>query len=513
VHLLAPGVGTNSNILQEILEADALVWIRQQPLPPEEADGPGDKLNLLAADVPVKNRVMLGRHQLARFDWDDALRLKDGGLSLNRYSQTFVNEVKIHIDIWKPRVAIISDYAKGAFNDESVFNLCQSIKVPYKLADPKRSFKCYPGTILTPNWTEFLGELKRHDVCRYGSWDQDSLNAIQGDYFQEQVFEAAELLVENYGLTGIVLKLGEYGALTVIPGILKTITPAYKPSLIYDVTGAGDTFIAGLAASLADKGDDRAVGDEISAPLSSESIQEAVEYATIAAGISVGLPGTAVVNNYEVHMAQVESEAKSPSFDETLNTVYRIPFDCMELSSKIKKLKHLGRPIVLTNGCFDLFGSNHAQFLEWCYEQTIMRSRFSSVRPMTGEPVLFVAVDTDNAVARLKGSDRPIRNELERALLVKAHRRVTGVILFDNHEEFRQIVDSINPDFLMKGYDYAGQRTCGDTEVKTYGGVFVTSPKFDGPSTTELIAKIAGSAKKSHPAPEDADLGGFKCSE
>lgn len=137
----------------------------------------------------------------------------------------------------------------------------------------------------------------------------------------------------------------------------------------------------------------------------------------------------------------------------------------------VAELKHLGKRIVLTNGCFDLLHTGHTRLLE-------------EARKL-GD-ALIVAVNSDRSVRALKGPDRPLQSELERAEVVAALAAVDYVTIFDNPSVLG-VVTRMLPDVLVKGGDYSPDEVVGHAEVKGAGGRVVQIPIVKGCSTTSLI--------------------------
>lgn len=133
--------------------------------------------------------------------------------------------------------------------------------------------------------------------------------------------------------------------------------------------------------------------------------------------------------------------------------------------------------VVFTNGVFDLLHPGHVDLLH--------RAR--------GEgDALVVAVNSDASVKRLgKGSDRPIRTEAERALVVAALADVDAVVVFDQDTPI-DIVNTLEPDVIVKGGDYTEATVVGAREVRARGGRVVIVPLTPGQSTTAIVEKLRG---------------------
>lgn len=145
-----------------------------------------------------------------------------------------------------------------------------------------------------------------------------------------------------------------------------------------------------------------------------------------------------------------------------------------ELLSLRKRMRAEGKTVVFTNGVFDLLHVGHVRYL-------------NAARAL-GD-LLVVAVNSDAAVRKLKGNDRPIVNEAERTEILAALRQVDYVTVFDE-ESPRQLIAALLPDVLVKGGDYGLDDIHGREEVEAAGGRVVSLPFVDGVSTTKMIDRM-----------------------
>ena len=139
-----------------------------------------------------------------------------------------------------------------------------------------------------------------------------------------------------------------------------------------------------------------------------------------------------------------------------------------------KRLRAAGKRLVFTNGVFDLLHVGHVRYLE-------------QARAL-GD-ALLVAINSDRTVRELKGPDRPVFNEAERAEILAALRCVDYVTVFDNISP-RSLITELLPDVLVKGGDYELDQIHGREEVEAAGGHVISLPFVEGSSTTTLIEKI-----------------------
>ncbi|MDI6790355.1 MAG: D-glycero-beta-D-manno-heptose 1-phosphate adenylyltransferase [Thermodesulfobacteriota bacterium] len=145
----------------------------------------------------------------------------------------------------------------------------------------------------------------------------------------------------------------------------------------------------------------------------------------------------------------------------------------------IMRLKKEGKRIVFTNGCFDILHVGHARYL---------------AEARTQGDFLIIAVNSDESVRAIKGPNRPINNEENRAGLLAALATVDAVILFSEETPYN-LIEALKPDVLVKGSDWEEKDIVGADIVKSYGGRVVRIPLIEGASTTGTIERILGTKK------------------
>ena len=146
-------------------------------------------------------------------------------------------------------------------------------------------------------------------------------------------------------------------------------------------------------------------------------------------------------------------------------------------SQVTERAQRLPRPMVFTNGVFDVLHRGHVQYLE-------------QARAVGGS--LIVALNTDLSAKRLgKGPDRPLNNEADRAVVVAALASVSLVTWFDEDTPL-EIIAELKPDLLVKGGDYDMRLLAETRVVETYGGRALAIPFVSGYSTSALVSKIKG---------------------
>ncbi|MES2980662.1 MAG: D-glycero-beta-D-manno-heptose 1-phosphate adenylyltransferase [Pseudomonadota bacterium] len=143
------------------------------------------------------------------------------------------------------------------------------------------------------------------------------------------------------------------------------------------------------------------------------------------------------------------------------------------------RVASLPRPVIFTNGVFDVLHRGHATYL-------------ARARELGAS--LVVALNTDASARRLgKGPDRPLNNETDRAVLIAALESVSLVTWFDENTPL-ELISEIQPDVLVKGGDYDMDKLTETKVVKAYGGTALAIPFVDGYSTSALVGKIRSGA-------------------
>jgi D-beta-D-heptose 7-phosphate kinase/D-beta-D-heptose 1-phosphate adenosyltransferase len=144
------------------------------------------------------------------------------------------------------------------------------------------------------------------------------------------------------------------------------------------------------------------------------------------------------------------------------------------ISEEVRKLQQSGKKVVFTNGCFDILHAGHVDLLR---------------RARGFGDVLVVAINSDASVGRMKGPNRPIIPEDERAELLAGLEMVDFVCTFDEDTPLEAIL-KVHPDVLVKGADWGIDGIVGRTEVEGWGGKVVALPLVEGKSTTGIVERV-----------------------
>lgn len=369
----------------------------------------------------TKLRVLSRGQQLLRLDFEDKFENVEPELILDRMDQTLP----------KVNAVVLSDYAKGALEQVQLFiQKARQSGVPV-FVDPKGAdFERYRGaTLLTPNMTEFelvVGKVKS----------------------EADLVSKGLALIEQYDFDALLVTRSEHGMTL----LRRDKEPFNLPTLakeVFDVTGAGDTVISVLAASVA----------------AGKELDEACALANAAAGIVVGKLGTSTVSTIEL------AEAVHGSQDTDYGVVNE-----QALIEAVKNAQAKGEKVVMTNGCFDILHAGHVSYLNHAAE---LGNR------------LIVAVNTDESVKRLKGPGRPVNSTDRRMAVLAGLGAVDWVIPF-SEETPQRLIGEVLPDLLVKGGDYKVEEIAGGKEVIASGGEVKVLNFEDGCSTTEIINAIKG---------------------
>lgn len=148
--------------------------------------------------------------------------------------------------------------------------------------------------------------------------------------------------------------------------------------------------------------------------------------------------------------------------------------DDNSLRQKVSIWRFLNKKIVFTNGCFDIIHLGHIDYL-------------SKAKDLGN--ILLIGLNTDDSIKRIKGNNRPIKDQHERAIMLASLQFVDGVILFNDDTPY-DLIKKIEPDILVKGSDYKKEEIVGADIIKNTGGEIITIDFLEGYSTTSILDKI-----------------------
>ncbi len=410
------------------------------------ADESGRELRAKLAEEQIDDRLVLddghrvttvkerfigrasGRHpnQILRVDTEDRMAMgRQLELELIRAIQHSITGYQC---------VLISDYGKGVCSPALVRAVIQAGRetgVPV-LVDPARTtdYTAYRGaTVLKPNRVE--------TETATGTRIQSADDALL----------AGRRLCEQLDLSAVVITLDRDG-MAWVPRSGEASVFATKPRAVYDITGAGDIVLAMLGLCWADN----------IAPT------DAVQLSNVAGALEVGRTGVAKVTRDEIR-AELLSGHRHGS--------HKI-LETGELSAFGRRQRELGKRIVFTNGCFDLLHVGHVTYL---------------AEAAAAGDVLVIGMNGDDSVRRLKGPERPVICQSDRAAMLAALACVDAVVVFDDATP-HQMLAALQPDILIKGGTYSPSEVVGREVVEAYGGQVQVTGLVDGISTTRIVQSL-----------------------
>ncbi len=369
-----------------------------------------------------KSRIIASAQQIIRYD-------QESKEDISAESEALITVGLLKI-IEQFDVVLVSDYGKGVITDNLMakINFCASGKEVKVLVDPKGDdYSKYIGSyLLTPNKKE------AESATKIDIKDDESLKVALKKLHNTACLQVPMITLSEDGIA----ILDENNEVVKKPTVAREV---------FDVTGAGDTVLASLGYCLA-------LG---------KSIIDSIEFANLAAGVVVGKIGSATASLEEIeeyksslHKSSIESHIKS--------------FE--EIESTVARLKKQNKKIVFTNGCFDILHKGHVQYLD---------------KAKSFGDVLILGLNSDASVSALKGPNRPINCEDDRAYILAALESVDYVVKFTDDTPL-SLIEIVQPNVLVKGGDYEGKKVVGSEiadELKLVQFV-------DGKSTTKTIEKI-----------------------
>ena len=367
-----------------------------------------------------KSRLIASQQQVLRYDNESIEDISSAS------EKEIINKLSANISNYD--VVILSDYGKGVLTTkltQEIISISNKNKVKV-FVDPKgKDYSKYKGAYtLTPNKKEAI----------------EATNILIND--NESLEKAIKKLKEECELEVSLITLSESGIAIFDDNLRIKPTVARE---VYDVTGAGDTVIASIAFAIANH----------------MKIDDAIQFANLAAGVVVGKIGSATASldeiyEYESSLNKSNSSSHIKSFE--------------EIEILAKKLHDKGKKIIFTNGCFDILHAGHVKYLE---------------EAKSYGDVLILGLNADSSVRKLKGPTRPINNQDDRAYILASLESVDYVVIFEEETPY-ELIKLIQPHVLVKGGDYEGKEIVGQDIAQELRLVqFV-----DGKSTSKIIQRI-----------------------
>jgi D-beta-D-heptose 7-phosphate kinase/D-beta-D-heptose 1-phosphate adenosyltransferase len=328
---------------------------------------------------------------------------------------------------------VLSDYAKGALTPRVIRAVIQAAREAGKpvIVDPKgRDYSIYHGaTMITPNRQELA------DATHRTATTEGEIAAAASELRNALAAQAVLVTRSEAGMT----LLHEGGAVHV---------PAY-PVRVRDVSGAGDTVVAIVAAMLALSAD----------------FESAMRAANAGAAVVVGKRGTATASVAELRARILPASTLAPE--------EKIVFDWTGLDEHLSAWKSQGLRIGFTNGCFDLLHPGHVRLLA--------AARAACDR-------LVLGLNSDESVRRLKGEGRPVQPVAARAEVLAALEAVDLVVVFEEDTPLK-LIERVKPTVLVKGGDYTRETVVGHEIVEALGGEILLIDLVPGHSTTSMVER------------------------
>ena len=367
-----------------------------------------------------KSRLIASQQQVLRYDNESIEDISSAS------EKEIINKLSANISNYD--VVILSDYGKGVLTTkltQEIISISNKNKVKV-FVDPKgKDYSKYKGAYtLTPNKKEAI----------------EATNILIND--NESLEKAIKKLKEECELEVSLITLSESGIAIFDDNLRIKPTVARE---VYDVTGAGDTVIASIAFAIANH----------------MKIDDAIQFANLAAGVVVGKIGSATASldeiyEYESSLNKSNSSSHIKSFE--------------EIEILAKKLHNKGKKIIFTNGCFDILHAGHVKYLE---------------EAKSYGDILILGLNADSSVKKLKGPTRPINNQDYRSYILASLESVDYVVIFEEETPY-ELIKLIQPHVLVKGGDYEGKDVVGQDIAQELRLIqFV-----DGKSTSKIIQRI-----------------------
>jgi D-beta-D-heptose 7-phosphate kinase/D-beta-D-heptose 1-phosphate adenosyltransferase len=403
-------------------------------------DPAGQEISNLIGDIPnikttlitdkerrtsIKTRFIASGQQMMRTDDETISYIK--GLTRKKVA------AQAKLALKNCTAMVLADYAKGVLIPEIIqelIKLANKVQVPVIIDPQGRNYNLYNGAdLITPNCKEL----------------SDATNMPTSN--DNEIIAAARKLISENTIKSVLTTRSGDGMSLIDHISFKTFKA--EALEVYDVSGAGDTVAAAIAASLA----------------AGSSLEQAVQLANTAAGIVVGKLGTAVAYSSEIIEALHHKE------------VFSSDTKIISASSAVivsKAWRSIGHKVGFTNGCFDLLHPGHIS--------TINKAKAACDK-------LIVGLNSDVSVSNIKGKNRPIQSEVARAQVLASLANVDAVIIF-SEDTPAKIIKALKPEVFVKGADYNIDNIAEATIVRGYGGKIILAELEKGYSTTATLKQL-----------------------
>ena len=331
-------------------------------------------------------------------------------------------------EILKHNVVILSDYNKGIFNQkltQELIKLSNKCNIPI-IVDPKnKDFNIYKNASLITP-NQLEASLVTNLPCNSN----------------RETEICAKNIMDKYTIKKVLITRGSEGLSYMEKK--ETVHQSTKKIEVFDVSGAGDTVLAVLSVCISNK----------------ISIKNSLDLANRAAGLVVGKLGTSTISLNELFKEEQLFINKKCSL--------------LELKKIVADYKRKKYKVGFTNGCFDILHKGHINYLE---ESKKLCDK------------LIIAINSDSSVKKIKGKNRPINNQEDRAKILSALSSCDHVIIFNQLTPIH-LITSLKPDIITKGGDYKKKNVVGYNEIKKWQGQVHIINYMKGNSTTGILEKL-----------------------
>lgn len=378
----------------------------------------------------TKIRVLGQGKQMIRLDFEDVIPIS------SREEDQVIEWLSKKIEVGLDGI-VISDYGKGFFTPSltrRIISLANQYNIK-TIVDPKgNDWSKYEGAYcITPN-------IKEVSECLAQPISNED----------ESIVEAARHIIQSYHIKNVLTTRSEHG-LTLVndDGTWHSLATQQD---VYDVSGAGDTVVAMITTCMA-------------AGLSNRA---ALHISNGAAGIVVSKVGT-----YPIHQEELLTLWKNLRSSRKRQDLVLTRED---MADQVRQWQSLGESVVFTNGCFDIIHRGHVAYLQ---------------KAAALGDHLIIGLNANASVTRLKGSTRPLVNDVDRAFVLGALACVDGVVLFEEDTPY-DLLEVLRPNLLVKGGDYKAEDVIG----KEWVDQVIILPFVEGFSTTGIVDKITELVKE-----------------
>jgi len=441
IHTMPGGAGNVATNLKALgIQATILSVIGDDKAGEEiiKLSGEKDHLIVIAGrPTTVKTRFATAGRQLLRAD-------KETRENINKTAEDKLLEKAENLIIQSDAV-ILSDYNKGVLTATVIpelISLACAAGIPVLVDPKKQDYALYKGaTLITPNRKE-LSEM----TGRPANTDNE-------------ISVAAKTLMEQEGFSQLIVTRSEDGISVFAQG-QNPVHIRAEAGTVIDVSGAGDTAIAGLAAALA----------------AGATLAEAATLANKAGGLVVSKRGTASIDSVELKGA-LENISVNIMPDRTREAMI---CNWDEAAAQIATWKKQGLEIGFTNGCFDILHYGHVNYLNRARDKC---------------DILVLGLNHDQSIKILKGADRPLPDEQSRATVIGALGAIDMVVMFGAEKQGDDntpcaLIKKIRPDIYFKGGDYTLDQLPEAKVMQSIDGRVELMSLYEGHSTTATLEKM-----------------------